>query len=168
MWSKHFERVQKISINLNEVQNYYKWKEFEEKNVFKIFEHGQNFFEHVQNFSTHPKFFEHVQKFLDRADGQGITQRNLAVHNLSCLFTKSLRNTVQNSSFENKHETVPSEKKTKTIEDFELEQNYVCETSFYHFYLKPTRFAGTCLPTINLTHAPVTYECTDGHIDKQT
>ena len=41
--------------------------------MFKIFEHGQNFFEHVQNFSTHSKFFEHVQKFLDRADGQGIS-----------------------------------------------------------------------------------------------
>ena len=42
--------------------------------MFKIFEHGQNFFEHVQKFSTHPKFFEHVQKFLDRADGQGISK----------------------------------------------------------------------------------------------
>ena len=41
--------------------------------MFKIFEHGQNFFEHVQKFSTHPKFFEHVQKFLDGADGQGIS-----------------------------------------------------------------------------------------------
>ena len=38
--------------------------------MFKIFEHGQNFFEHVQNFSTHPKSFEHVQNFLDRADGR--------------------------------------------------------------------------------------------------
>ena len=43
--------------------------------MFKIFEHGQNFFEHVQNFSTHPKFFEHVQKFLNRADGQGIRDK---------------------------------------------------------------------------------------------
>ena len=43
--------------------------------MFKIFEHGQNFFEHVQNFSTHSKFFEHVQKFLDRADGQGIRNK---------------------------------------------------------------------------------------------
>ena len=74
--SKIFERNQKIldvfkifwtcPKNLNAVQKYLKWKEFEEKDVFKIFEHGQKIFEYV-------KIFQHIQNFLNGADGQGIS-----------------------------------------------------------------------------------------------
>ena len=65
-----FKNVWTCPKNFNVVQNYLKWKEFEEKETFKIFEHGQKFFEHIQNFSTYPKFFDHVQKYLDGADRQ--------------------------------------------------------------------------------------------------
>ena len=72
--SKNFEHVQKIL----DMSKKFEWKEFEEKGMFKIFEHGQkffehvqNFFEHVQNFSTHPNFLNMFKSFwteqMDRA-----------------------------------------------------------------------------------------------------